>query len=210
MKKLFILTLLATITFVANAQNEIVYRTHNPNVGFGKASNCSTNEFMDFCVNGPLVGDNNSPVGGYIDNSNTIQEWVLPESGGGNFAVGNSIFGLDKEGHFHMCSFEERNTLPEMVWAFQNGPALVQNGKNVRGTSTTKFSRSGIGYDSKGTLVVIVSLRPVTFYEFADLFVKENCINAIFLDGGPYVGFSDNTKTYGMVSEAMKLQFFNN
>ncbi|MEI7478195.1 MAG: hypothetical protein WCJ81_07065 [bacterium] len=29
-------------------------------------------------------------------------------------------------------------------WAFQSGPMLVVDGKNIRGTSTDKYNRSGI------------------------------------------------------------------
>jgi uncharacterized protein YigE (DUF2233 family) len=187
----------------------IVYKTDNTNIGFGKASNVTTNQYMEFCVNGPLVGDNNLPVGGYVDNKVQIQDWEIPENGGGNFAVRNSIFGLGQDGHFYICSYEERNNLPKMQWAFQNGPLLVKEGINSCGTSQTRFMRSGIGITKDNNIVVIVSLTPVTFTEFADLFVKENCIDAIYLDGGPYVGCADKGASYGsLVTEAIKLQFF--
>jgi uncharacterized protein YigE (DUF2233 family) len=170
------------------------------------------NPYMDFCVNGPLVYTDGSPVGGYIDNGIQIQEWMEPAVGGGNFAVGNGIFGVDTYGDFHMVSYENRNELPQMRWAFQNGLMLVQNGINIRGTSPSKNIRSGIGYDTEGNLVVIVTLEPATLYELAELFIYMDCVNAIYLDGAaPYVGFSRNDgKRSGMVEDAIKLQFYKN
>ena len=190
---------------------QIIFKTQNPNIGFGKATNSITNIYMDFVVNGPLVEADGSPVGGYIDNGVTMKAWTSPEIGGGNFAIDNGVFGLGIDGKLYMVSNNEKQSLPQMKWAFQNGPILVKNSLNVRGTSQNKVPRSGIGFTKDGALVVIVSLSPVTFYEFAQLFVNQNCLSAIYLDGGPYVGCSDKQSTYGtMVANATKLQFFNN
>ena len=207
--------LLFSIAFVfalSSLSAQVIYhRTNNLNVGFGKVTNSTTNQFMDFCVNGPLVGTDNAPVGGYVDNGTMLKTWTNPVDGGGNFAVDNAIFGLGTDGKLYLVPYTEKHTLQQMKWAFQNGPVLVKNGVNTRGTSQSKYARSGIGFKADGTLVVIVSLTPVTFYEFADLFIKEHCSNAIYLDGGPYVGCSDKKTTYGtMVAEATKLQLFNN
>jgi len=180
------------------------------NVGFGTASDCKTNQYMDFCVNGPLVGTDGLPVGGYIDNGIQKKFWTDPEQGGGNFAVDNGIFGLGSDGKMYMFSYENKNMLPEMKWAFQNGPMLVQDGKSLRGTSSTKFKRSGVGFNALNEIVVIVSENEVTFHEFAQLFVEVGCISAIYLDGGPYVGWSKNEGHSGLVEKAIKLQFFNN
>jgi len=207
--KTIALLILISLTSIVNAQT--VYRTQNLNVGFGKVSNCSTNKYMDFCINGPLVASNQKPVGGYIDNGIQKQDWVEPSIAGGNFAVGNGIFGLGFDGNLYMVSYSEAYRLPAMKWAFQNGPMLVQNGRNVRGTSASKYVRSGVGYRSDKTLIVIETDQPVTFREFAEMFVQEGCLNAIYLDGDDlYVGHADNSGSYGMVAEATKLQFFNN
>ena len=166
---------------------------------------------MDFCVNGPLVGSDQKPVGGYIDQGIQKQNWSNPSQAGGNFAIDNAVFGLGYDGNLYMVPTPQAYQLPAMKWAFQNGPILVQNGKNVRGTSQSKYVRSGIGYKSDGTLVVIVATEPVTFREFAESFVQQNCVNAIYLDGDQkYVGYADSSGSYGMVADATKLQFYNN
>jgi len=201
------------ISFVLFAvTNGVTYYKVSPklNVGFGVASNCETNQYMDFCVNGPLVGSDGLPVGGYIDNGFQKKPWAEPGLGGGNFAVDNGIFGVGKDGRMYMVSYEKRHILPQMRWAFQNGPMLVQDGKNLRGASSTKFKRSGIGFNASNEIVVIVSENETTFQEFAQLFVEAGCISAIYLDGGPYVGWSNNKGRSGMMDESIKLQFFNN
>ncbi len=208
MKKL-ILSIATLILFSSLSAQVIYHRTSNPNIGFGKVT--KSNQFLDFVVNGPLVLTDGSPVGGYIDNTVMMKNWMDPAYGVGNFAVDNTIFGFGTDGRFYMVPFSLKDSLPIMKWAFQNGPVLVKGGVNVRGTSQSKFARSGIGYKKDGTLVAIISLTPVTFYEFANLFVQENCLNAVYLDGGPYVGCEDKDGSHGtMVADATKLQFFNN
>lgn len=210
MKKLFLLIVI--LLFTANLDAQIrVYKTNHLNIGFGKASNCSTNQFMQFCVNGPLLDINGLPVGGYVDNGIQKQKWTVPSNAGGNFSLDNAIFGLDTSGNLFMIPVSDTVKIPGAQWAFQNGPILVSNGKNVRGTSSTLYPRSGIGFTPNGTVVVIVSLTPITFRDFSDLFVRKNCVNAIYLDGNGYVGCSDDQGSYGsLVTEATKLQFFNN
>ena len=210
MKKFIIPVLVLVISTLTYGQIK-VFKTTHLNIGFGRFADVQSNKFMTFCVNGPLVKETGYPVGGYVDNDTIKQSWTDPESGGGNFEKDNCIFGITKTGKLIMLEYSAKDSLPPMKWAIQNGPALVRNGLNVRGTSTTKYQRSGIGYTRLGEIVVIVSVTPVTFWEFADLFVQQGCWNAIYLDGGPaYVGYADKNEKYGFVNEATKLQFFNN
>lgn len=188
-----------------------IYETNHVNIGFGKQSNCLTEPYMDFCVNGPLVGENQLPVGGYIDNSVQKKDWSNPVLGGGNFSIDNAILGLDLKGKMYMVPISESLKIPQSQWAIQNGPILVKNKINTRGSSQSKYSRSGIGCRFDGTVIVIISLEPITFYDFAELFIEQNCVDALYLDGGPYVGYADKTGNYGTLQpDATKLQFFNN
>lgn len=211
MKK-FILPVLIIISTLTLGQVK-VFRTSHLNIGFGKYADVANNKHMEFCVNGPLVGTDGVPVGGFIDNDSVRKNWTDPVLGGGNFAVENHIFGQTKNGKLFMIPYSAKDSLSSMKWAIQNGPVLVKNGINARrsGASTTKYQRSGIGYTRQGEIVVIISILPVTFREFAEFFVQEDCVNAVFLDGGPtYVGYADKLKKYGFQQEAMKIQFFNN
>lgn len=209
--KLFVLSV-TLLLFGQHVSSQIhYYTTTHLNIGFGKNTDCDGSKYMDFCVNGPLVQPDGSTVGGYVDNGITKKDWVpLSDSIGANFCVANGIFGLGMDGKLYMVPLESKTTLPAMKWAFQNGPILVQNKQNKRGTSVQKFERSGIGYKEDGTIVVIVSFKPLTLREFAELFVEKQCVSAMYLDGGPYVGFCNKDVKYGLVAGATKLQFFNN
>lgn len=210
--KILALLLTVSISF-ASAQNVEIYRTDNHNIGFGKSSVCKGNQFMDFVINGPLVGSDMMPVGGYIDNGVVKKPWTDPAVGGGNFAVRNAILGYDYAGDVFMVPLADSALLRSrsIKWAIQNGPILVHQHRNVCGTSQSKYVRSGIGYRNDGVIVLIISKEPMTFHDFAELFLKEGCVNALYLDGGDvFAGFSNNNTSVGMNPDALKLQCFNN
>ncbi len=183
--------------------------TNIKDVGFGK--NTQLSEHLTNVVNGPLVGINGNIVGGYIDNGNKTKDFVNPENYTGNFSVGNGIFGVKKDGVPFLYSFEERKKIntENVQWAFQNGLILVKGEKNIRGNSTSKFPRSGIGYKKDNTILIIVSTIPMTLKNFADLFLFEGCSNAIYLDGGPsYVYFRSESLIFGKEKDVLRLQFY--
>ncbi len=143
MKKFFLFVIPNFIFLVFATAQTKVYKTNHLNIGFGKASNCIENNLLIFCVNGPLVDSVHYPVGGYIDNGIRKQKWIDPLKATGNFSVDNAVFGLGTNGNFCMIPYSDIASLPALTWGFQNGPMLVKNGKNIRGTSTTKYPRSG-------------------------------------------------------------------
>jgi len=177
-------------------------------VGFGKKSMISKDSPMTFVVNGPLYGADSLPVGGYVDNFHQVKIWQNPTEFGGNFAVRNCVFGRKTNGKFFMSSYDNQSSSDSIQWAIQNGFSLVIGGKNVcNPNSDSNTSRSGIGYREK-MLVVIISENVITPYKFAELFIREGCSDAIFLDGGPEVGYSYKDHNSLSKSSAIKLQFF--
>ena len=164
---------------------------------------------MNLVVNGPLLGKDLKPLGGWIDNGIQKKDWVNPDDYTGNFSVDNGIFWVDKNGKPFLVRYGDRHYLPDTIQlAFQNGPILVENSRNIRGISSTKYPRSGIGFNENGYIFVIVSITPITLRDFAQLFINEGCVSAIYLDCGPYVGFSSHRFTYGFMRDAIKLQFY--
>lgn len=191
------------------AQVKVFEVTDKSDIGFGKSSKCS--EHLSFVVNGPLVGSDGMPVGGYSNDGNQIKDWVAPEVGGGNYGNNNGIFGLGTDGQMHLIPYEQWNNGVSFSWAIQNGPILVYNGENARvgSSKTSKYIRSGIGFRPDGSVVVIISLSSLNLSDFAQLFLDNGCSNAIYLDGGPYCGYSDISGEYGSLQPgALKLQFF--
>lgn len=208
MKKIVFIILIFLPFFTFSQAETIVLKSNGLSIGFGRESNLS--KHLDVVVNGPLVDTIGVPVGGYIDNYTIIKKWANPRKHEGNFSIDNGIFGVRKNGKPFLVDYSKRKEVfvLETMWAFQNGLILIQDGKNKRGTSTSKYPRSGIGYDQGGELIIIVSLEEITLRDFANLFLQEECTDAIYLDGGPYTFFNSQVVRAGQDKKAIKMQFF--
>jgi hypothetical protein len=155
-------------------------------------------------MNGPLFGADNKPVGGFIQDGKVVQDFVTPASGGGNFADTNGIIGQKKDGTSFLMSYDEwqnKNfTNSEVSWAIQNGPMLVNDGKNLNNASTPKrdIARTAMGFSDDGSLTMIYTKVPTNMNAVGEYMKQEGVDNAIFLDGAN-VGFIDNLKTTGQI-----------
>jgi len=191
-----------------------IYEIKNiDDVGFGISS--STTKHLSFTVNWPLYGDDKIPVWWYIADDRQVKNFIdpnlLPDKEKGNFAkYGNWIFGLWTDWKLHLIPYDDYKNNPiSFKRAFQNWPILVQDGVNKRWTSETKCNRSGIWFTEKWIAKVIYSDAPITFREFAQLFIQNGCTDAIYLDGWPPAGYEDATGAHWQLdSKAVKLQFF--
>jgi uncharacterized protein YigE (DUF2233 family) len=72
--------------------------------------------------------------------------------------------------------------------AVQSGPLLLAGGLRhpaFREGSSNKLHRNGVGVDAKGRLVFAITDagQTVNFWDFAGLFLKLECKDALFLDG---------------------------
>lgn len=186
--------------------------TNISDVGFG--TNSLTTADLSFTVNWPLFGDDNLPVGWYIDNGvqkkNFIDPSSLPKEKQGNFAVDNWIFWFWTDWTLHLIPYGERNKNISFARAFQNWPILLLDGENKRNPEwTSKNNRSGIWFTPEWKAFVLYSDEPVTFYEFAELFKVQGCTNAIYLDGNIAAGYEDATGPHWKLEkDAIKLQFY--
>ena len=170
----------------------------------------------DSFINGPLVNPEGEFEGGYIENGNQIKDWVDPARSSGNFAYQNGVIGCTNEGKMFLQGYSKDMKIgkKDIKWAFQNGPILLQNGENINNANSKNVNiRSGIGFKANGELVTIVSKDKMTFYDFAELFQKEGCTNAIYLDGSPeksdndYVGYKISDKHDAMIKHRKSLFF---
>lgn len=202
------------------------------NIGFGKNINSEkpTPYQIDFVVNWPLVQDEITyvtkkdtqgneyqdpymlPRWWYIDNGKQEKPFIDPEPIWKNFGDNNWIFGLDTYWNFHIVPYADlNNTNIDWQWAFQNWPILLLDGQNPHNPNTqSKYNRSWIWYRANGTSIVIYSETPKNFYEFADLFKKQGCVCAMYLDGlTDYAGYVDGKGNHWYLNDiAIKLQFF--
>ena len=159
-----------------------IYPNNNDDIGFGVYQEC--NKHISYIVNGPLFGNDNQPVGGYVvveqfyDAKNKqyhkvgrqVKDWVNPKRFNGNFKEDNGVFGLTKSGVMVLQRYEDwiLNS-KDLLWGFQNGMILVLESKNLHSKSNrSKYVRSGIGYRDDGSLVVAISKHPINLYELGD------------------------------------------
>ncbi len=197
----------------------VKHPSNNQHIGFGHSTKIDT--MLTLVINGPLFHNDSTIVGGYVDNFIQKRPFVDPKAGRGNFKgentiygrLDNGIFGLTAEGVMVMVPYFKWDNSIKLVWGFQNGRMLVLDGQNIHKQSSSHLNfRSGIGFKSDGSLVYILSNKPMRFWDIAQEFIEQGCINAIYLDGFPDqygpCGYADQYGRVGMNSNAIKIQFF--
>ncbi len=172
------------------------------NVHFGSMENAIND--IQFVLGGPFVGRNGKPIGAIVQDGDVTKSTSHRRLNKQNpFIYYNSIFGVNLNGNITMVRFEEAYAdLPEMQWAFQNGPALVINGTvlDLRTTQipniSTKDFFSGIGYTQNGEIIILVTLRKMTVKQFSFVFQNKGCVNALLINSGSGVFYSINNSLY--------------
>ena len=146
------------------------------------------NETLVFGMNAGMYHQDRSPVGYFVEKGEEKKR-ANTNDGPGNFHLKpNGIFFITEDGAVGVLetqAFLEADIAP--AYATQSGPMLVVDGvlhpKFLKNSKSKKI-RNGVGVTTQGDVVFIKSDRPVTFYQFASLFLGEfNTPNALFLDG---------------------------
>ena len=245
MKNIIILLLIVTTNFVysQNISNSndtsFLYKIvilDNYDVSFNKSDILGENTAL--ICNGPLTNTYGEIVGGYIYNGHQIKPFVPPTLGrtqskpngtdvnfnGHNAVYGrsdNGIIGQIENGKMVLIPYYDwanNKTSYDFNWAFQNGRMLVLNGKNIHNSASKKRLnyQTGLGFLPDGRLIYIMIVNgSMNFYEFANMFIKNGCKNAIYLDGNTNLcGWKkedfDNSSvedTFGLQGNAMKIHF---
>jgi uncharacterized protein YigE (DUF2233 family) len=118
------------------------------------------------------------------------------KDGEGNFFLKpNGVFGLVEGGsgkafieESGVFAARERKPAQGLEFAIQGGPMLLVGGarhpKFTDGSPNRKL-RNGVGVDAAGKLVFAITAQgqEVNFWDFAGLFLKLGCKDALFLDG---------------------------
>jgi uncharacterized protein YigE (DUF2233 family) len=149
----------------------------------------SQGELLLFATNGGMYQPDQSPQGLYIENGRTLQKADTKKEGYGNFYMQpNGIFLITDEGVPHVIKTQDLRGYERrgIRYATQSGPMLLTNGTmNARfmKDSPNFHIRSGVGVDSEGNLIFIISETRVRFYELAKAFEAMGCANALYLDG---------------------------
>lgn len=144
-----------------------------------------------YVTNAGIFARDLTPLGLHVENGKSLHP-LNRGSGGGNFFLKpNGVFFIDDEGRpgvLETTAFAEAYPGPHQVkTAVQSGPMLLLDGKvhhRFLPNSESRFLRNGVGVHPDGTVVLALTLIPVTFYEFALLFRDElGAQSALYLDG---------------------------
>lgn len=131
------------------------------------------------------------PCGLHIENAKTLHKINLANAPGNFFLKPNGVFRIDtnkKETKAFITTSEIHPKSPITVAAVQSGPLLLIDGKRhpaFKEGSPNRLQRNGVGVDDKGRVVFAIteSGQKVNLWDFAGLFLKLHCGNALFLDG---------------------------
>ncbi len=145
------------------------------------------NKTLTFAMNAGMFDKNLRAIGYYVEGGKLIKK-LNRRNGSGNFHMKpNGVFFVNgqKAGVMETDAFAKSGIKPDL--ASQSGPMLVIDGQihpKISASGTSAKIRNGVGMIDDHTLVFVISNTPVTFYEFASLFLDElSCDNALFLDG---------------------------
>ncbi len=141
-----------------------------------------------FAMNGGMFESGGRPAGLYIENTKKLVDLNTNTTRSGNFYLQpNGVFSLDDEGNADiMTTNQHLNSKKTFLSATQSGPMLLIDGKinslfNAR--SKNKRIRNGVGILNEKTVIFAISNEETTFYNFASIFKKFGCRNALYLDG---------------------------
>lgn len=158
-----------------------------------------------FGMNGGMYLRDLSPQGLYIENGKQITNLNTTKEAYGNFFMQpNGIFFIDKEDKAHVVATRSFQDTQNIKHATQSGPMLVINNKiHPKFTPNSKHfhMRNGVGVLPDGKLLFAISKKPIRFYDFARFFQKNDCKNALYLDGfvsKMYLPKKNITKTDGV------------
>ena len=167
---------------------------------------------------GPIMTSIGEPMGGYIQNGILVKPWQDPNDNHGlvsnqtqAFAKNNVIMGRLKSGAYFTVAYADRDapTSPihpdkraEVVWAMQNGPALLVNNAFLADDNDALPAQSSLlAYGSKNG-------KPIFSYIYCPDWVSDTWqlvsslkekgfTNAVFLqrNGGGYVYDGESNET---------------
>jgi len=153
----------------------------------------------------------NQPKGLYIEKGKRLRPLIKDKKGYGNFYMQpNGVFWIDKRLKPHVTPTDSFPAYRKQAYyATQSGPMLVHSNQInsiFRLGSTNLNIRNGVGVNTKGQLVFIISRRPVNLYDFASIFRDQyDCPNALYLDGAisqtflPALGREDGGRNFGPI-----------
>lgn len=146
----------------------------------------NTDQQLLFATNGGIFQEDLTPLGLYIENGTEQHPVNLHKDLYGNFYLQpNGIFYLTGNAG-GVVATEDFESIEGVRYATQSGPLLLVEGKinsNFDFQSTNRTTRSGVCFPERAKAVFILANQSITFYEFAQAFLDQECTTALYLDG---------------------------
>ena len=140
-----------------------------------------------FVMNAGMFHKDRSPVGLYVEDGKVLVDADTANGEGNFYMKPNGVFFIagDRAGVMETARF--LNDKPKVDFATQSGPMLVIDGAlrpKISPRGSSRHVRNGVGVRCPHTVVLAISMRPVTFGDLATLFKDRLGIaNALYLDG---------------------------
>ncbi len=139
-----------------------------------------------FAVNGGMYLKDLSAQGLFIENGVNKKNINAVKEGYGNFYLQpNGIFSLSNDMTAQVISTDSFKN-DNIKYATQSGPMLVIDGEihPIFDPESKNFHiRNGVGILPNGNILFAMSKEKTCFYDLADFFLKNQCQNALYLDG---------------------------
>lgn len=137
-----------------------------------------------FLMNGGIFEPGGIPSGLYAEGGKLLQPLNARDAPGNFFLKPNGVVARRDGKAVIATTFADG----PVDWAVQSGPMLLIDGRRhpaFKAGSANKLHRNGVGVDADGRLVFAITApgQVVNLWDFAGLFAKLGCRNALFLDG---------------------------
>ena len=141
-----------------------------------------------FLMNAGIFEPGGIPSGLHIEGGKSLRPIKLADAPGNFFLKPNGVCTFGTSAFIGTCDAWQRRAPGAESWGIQAGPMLLIGGQRhpaFREGSASKLHRNGVGVDRDGHFVFAITDKGqlVNFWDFAGLFLKLGCKDALFLDG---------------------------
>jgi uncharacterized protein YigE (DUF2233 family) len=158
------------------------------------------NKNLVFATNGGMFAAtlNRDPLGLYIEKGKKLHPLRKVNNPKFNFGMQpQGVFFITKNNAARVVTIGEYSKVNEasIKYANQSAPMLVMDGKiNPQLTHSSSLNiRNGVGVKANGNVVLIVSKQLLTLRQFAQLFIDNECVSSLYMDGGLSNGLTPDT-----------------
>lgn len=145
---------------------------------------------VSFMVNAGIFEPGGIPTGLHIQGGKELRPLNLAEGRGNFYLKPNGVFYVGDDGAHIVTSENYASIAPNPRFAVQSGPMLLIDGRahpKFNAPSKSRLHRNGVGILPDGRVIFIMtdltSGTRTNLFQFAMMFQKYGCKDALFLDG---------------------------